>query len=457
MKFQSQLVSKDTYLLLVVLHVIIGYLLFIFRHYAEVYFLVLMMYFIVRIILAPSAKKSQEVLLGCAYFVGAEVLFRMTKGGLAYEASKYLVILFMLMGMFFKGISGKSYPYFLYLLLLFPAILVASVTLTFDANFRTNVAFVLSGPVCLGIAALFCYDRKISHSQLMDVVLYIALPCITLTTYLFFYSPSIKETLSGTASNYAASGGFGPNQVSTALGLGIIAIVIRFFMASPNLLLKIINLIILIAMSYRAVVTFSRGGVFAALIVIAGFLWVMLLKSNYRQKVNIIGSFIVFCLAMALAWIISSNQSLGLIDKRYANQDALGRDKEDITTGRVGLFMEEIDGFLSNPFLGIGASRVKNKRVEYTGMIINSHNEIGRTLSEHGFLGVVIFLILIIKPLIYRSNNKKNYFFYAFYFFWFATINHSGMRIAAPAFLYALCLLNVTYEKNNIHWKQLKE
>ena len=48
------------------------------------------------------------VILGCAYFTGAEVLFRMTGGGLAYEGSKYLVILFMLMGMFFKGLSGKG-------------------------------------------------------------------------------------------------------------------------------------------------------------------------------------------------------------------------------------------------------------------------------------------------------------------------------------------------------------
>ena len=54
------------------------------------------------------------------------------------------------------------------------------------------------------------------------------------------------------------------------------------------------------------------------------------------------------------------------------------------------------------------------------------------------------------------SINKKNYFFYAFLAFWFATINHSGMRIAAPSFLYALALLNVTYEKNPIHRKQIK-
>ena len=93
--------------------------------------------------------------------------------------------------------------------------------LSFFANFRTNIAFVLSGPVCLGIAALFCYDRKVNNRQLLDIIMYLALPCITMTTYLFLYNPSIKDTLSGVVSNSSSSGGFGPNQVATILGLGM--------------------------------------------------------------------------------------------------------------------------------------------------------------------------------------------------------------------------------------------
>ena len=77
-------------------------------------------------------------------------------------------------------------------------------------------------------------------------------------------------------------------------------------------------------------------------------------------------------------------------------------------------------------------------------------------MSEHGFLGFIILLILIIKTLAYRTTNKRNYLFYAFLAFWFATINHSGMRIAAPALLYALALLNVTHDKTPIHRKQIK-
>lgn len=403
-------------------------------------------YFLYRIVMSPPSKLTINVLLGCAYFAGIEILFRMTKGGLAYEASKYLVILFMLIGMFYKGVSGKGYPYFIYLVLLVPSIVVASITITDVASFRTNITFVLSGPVCLGLAALFCYDRKVTYQQVHKIILYIMLPIISTTTYLFLYTPSIKDRLSGTASNAALSGGFGPNQVSTILGLGIFCVVVRLVLKSPNLFLKLLNLVLLGAMAFRGIVTFSRGGILTAIIVVAAFFGTVVLRLKIKRIVPLFGSIFLLVSILAVTWVISSNQTRGLIDKRYANEDALGREKQDLSTGRLDLFMEEIDGFLDRPFLGIGASRVKDRRVEQTGHQLPSHNEIGRLLSEHGLLGIICIMILLFKPLSFRANNRKNIFFFSFLAFWFATINHSGIRIAAPALLYALALLNITHE-----------
>ncbi|TXG38881.1 O-antigen ligase family protein [Seonamhaeicola maritimus] len=437
----------DNYIALVLFHIALGFIFYFQESISKLYFLVVMCYFIIHIVLEPSARKVQTIFLGCAYFTGAEVLFRMTDGGIAYEASKYLVILFMLMGMFFKGLNGKGYPYFFYLILLVPSILVASGTLSYFVNFRTNIAFVLSGPVCLGIAALFCYERKVTNRQLLDIIMYLSLPAISMTTYLFLYNPSVKDKLSGAVSNAALSGGFGPNQVSTALGLGMFAMVVRLFMKSPTLFLKVLNLIILGAMTFRAIVTFSRGGVFAAIIVIGAFLGTLFYHASNKMRNQIVVSFFLLMLTSGLSWVVSSNQTRGLIDKRYANENSKGIKKGDITTGRLTLFKEEIEGFLSSPFLGIGASRVKDRRVEAYGTQLPSHNEIGRLLSEHGILGIIIIMILIIKPIGFRTGNKRNYYFYAFLAFWFATINHSGMRIAAPSLLYAFALLNVVPER----------
>jgi len=448
--------TNITYISAVGFHVLIGILIYYNETLSKLYFLLASVFFVYRIIVAPNNLKTFEILKACAYFVGAEVLFRMTRGAISYEATKYIVILFMIMGMFYKGLSGKGYPYFLYLMLLIPSIFVASTTLSFDANFRTNIAFVLSGPICLGISALFCYDKRIIIKQLHKILLFILLPIISTTAYIFFYNPSVRDVLSGTGSNRASSGGWGANQVATALGLGMFIIVVRLFTKSPTIALKLINAVLLMLITFRAVVTFSRGGVLTAFITIAAFLFFYYLQAKASKKNEIVMIFMLFCISLAGTWVISSTQTGGFIDLRYTNKDHLGREKQDITTGRGELFMNELEGFISSPFFGIGSSRAKDQRIEIEGQGVTSHSEVSRTLAEHGLLGVVILIILLLKPMDLRSKNPSNYFFYAFLAFWFATINHSSMRLAAPAFIYALALINISYEKNPVYRKQLK-
>jgi hypothetical protein len=434
-----------------------GILIYLNESLAKVYFFVALIYFMYRIVLSSNESKTFEVLKACAYFVGAEILFRMTKGGISYEAGKYLVIIFVIMGMFYKGLSGKGYPYFMYLIFMVPSIFVASTALSFDANFRTNIAFVLSGPICLGAAALFCYDKSVSNKQLSKVLLNMVLPIITTTVYIFLYNPTVRDVLSGTGSNRTTSGGWGANQVSTILGLGMFIMAVRLFSKSPSLGLKVLNLLIFSGMAFRAIVTFSRGGVVGAIFTIIAFLVIYYTVVSVKKRNEIIMISILFVFSIMVTWVISSNQTDGYIDLRYANKDHLGREKTDVTTGRGTLFMEEIEGFIESPFFGIGSSRAKDQRLELEGQGITSHSEVSRTLGEHGMFGVVMLVILLLKPFDLRSKNKRNYYFYAFLVFWFATINHSSMRIAAPAFVYALALLNVTHDKNPLHRKQIRK
>jgi hypothetical protein len=443
------------YLTKIIFHIIIGGLLFFVNVFPKFFFYTVIIYFFIQIVIAHKNEKSTTVLKACAYLVGAEVIFRMTSAGIFYESSKYFIILFILFGMFYNGVSNKAYPYFIFLICLVPSIIVASTTIGIDSNLRTNVAFVLSGPVCLGVSALYCYGKKITQKQIVEILLYLALPVISLTTYLFLYSPSLKDVISGTHSNFEASGGFGPNQVSTTLGIGMFVFCVNYFLKSKGLFLKILNIFLFGVITFRGIVTFSRGGVVTAILMIFAFLGVFYFVSKGRQKSLIVTSFLLLLLASSAIWIVSSEQTGGMIDKRYANEDKKGKKKEDVSAGRVDLFMGELEGFINEPFLGVGASGMKELRIQTEGKVVATHNELSRLLSEHGILGIFMLLILIIKPLAFRTNNKGNYFFYAFLVFWFATINHSAMRIAAPGFIYALALLNVKYEKRFVHRKRL--
>src|SRR5690606_12674999 len=116
-----------------------------------------------------------------------------------------------------------------------------------------------------------------------------------------------------------------------------------------------------------------------------------------------------------------------------------------ITTGRVDLLEVEMDAFQENPFFGIGIGQGKFQFREEMGITSASHNEISRMLSEHGLFGILALLVLLIAPMVTKLNGRKNIYFYPFIIFWGLTIVTTSMRIAAPAFIYALCLLNIDY------------
>ena len=444
-----------TYIHKIALHVCLGFLLYNLSFFPRLFYFGVIAYFLFSIFSAPENKKTITILQACAYIVGVEILFRMTSAGIFYESSKYLVILFMTIGMVFNGLSNKSYPYLIFLFLLVPSIIVAFINTGIDANLRKNIAFVLSGSVCLGMSALYCYDKKINVKQLNGILLHLGLPIISLTTYLFLYTVRLEDIFRGTQSNFAASGGFGPNQVSTVLGLGMFIFCVNFFINSKTLLIKGINILLFGLISYRAIITFSRGGVLTAVLMIVGFLVIFYLGTSLKNKRSISLYAMILVFASSIIWVISSSQTSGLIDKRYANQDASGRVKEDISAGRVEIFQSELQGFYDEPLFGVGASVMKERRKEVIGRAIATHNELSRIISEHGILGIIMLVILFFKPLIYRIHNKRNFLFYAFLIFWFATINHSAMRIAAPGFIYALALLNITHEKRTVHRKRL--
>ena len=274
----------------------------------------------------------------------------------------------------------------------------------------------------------------------------LAYPLIATVVYMYLYTPSVKDVVTNTESNFETSGGFGPNQVSTILGLGIFLFFVKIVLISKTAWIRNINILFFVIITFRGIVTFSRGGVITGFVMII-ILVVLLLfytKSYVKSKIIMLVVFGLF--ALSGIWAYSSIQTSGLIDKRYANQDARGREKASKLTGRERLIESEFNMFLDNPIFGIGVGKNKEYRLETTGIDAASHNEITRMLAEHGSLGLLGLIILLTTPLALYFNNKQNIFLFSFVVFWILTINHAAMRLAAPAFVYALSLLKVQFE-----------
>ncbi|MDR5589721.1 O-antigen ligase family protein [Christiangramia sp. SM2212] len=438
---------------MLLLHAAIAFAIFLFRPAATFYSLAVIGYFL--FIVIQNQNRNNEALMAAAYIAGAEVFWRMTDALIFYETGKYAVILFLLIGLFFKGTSSKAVPFWTYLLILVPGIIIGSMTIGYDTNFRKAVAFNLSGPVCLGISALYCYYKKIKKTDFEKVIVMLLLPLLSQMLYLFLYTPSLREGIISLSGNYAATGGYGPNQISTVFGLGAFLLVTRLFTVKDKLI-NIIDLVLLGLIGYRAIITFSRGGVFTGILCVVLFIIFFYYKQDLKSQANINKKIFIVISSFIIIWLVSSIQTFGLIGNRYTNRDAAGQLKDDITTGRVELIVTELHAFYKHPVIGIGVGKGYEYREENLGIEIASHNEISRLLSEHGLLGIFALCILIFVPIVFWFKFQNNYFFLAFVAFWFLTINHSAMRIALPAFIYGLALLYIVDEKKNpVHRKRL--
>lgn len=435
------------YFFLILLHVLLALFCYKYSFVSKIYALsiiVIGIFFVVK-----NKNANNEVLYAAGYLVGAEVFLRMTHGNPNYEFGKYGVILFSILGMYFSGYSKKAMPYLVFLLLLMPGTILAINSI--ETRVLQSILFNISGPVCLAVCAIYTFKRKISEQQISHILLAIGLPIFSCSIYLFLYCPITTLTYFNTESSWMLSGDFGPNQVATVLGLGMFVFFIRLIDKSYNFFYFGLNLLLTLAIFYRGIMTFSRGGMLTSVIMILIVVLLFFLNSETKNSVQWKFKFFLIFVSFSGVFLFATYQTHGLLINRYASEDMRGNFKwRKITTGRVRLAMSEIKTFKENPVFGIGSGKSSEVRSEKSVKFATTHNEMTRLIAEHGILGLAALLILLIIPILLFFKNKKNRFLITFYLFWLLTINHSGMRIAAPSFLYALALLHIKFDKKRI-------
>ena len=92
----------------------------------------------------------------------------MAGGMIFYELRKYAVFIFLFVGMVVeKRNHHVSLSYLIYILLLL--IGIAFVDIPFNESIRKAIAFNLSGPILLGVSAIYFYRRPLSLLALLHV------------------------------------------------------------------------------------------------------------------------------------------------------------------------------------------------------------------------------------------------------------------------------------------------
>lgn len=431
--------KEQTYIRLIFSHVFIGFLIFLYPFLAKLYcvlIVILGFYFVLK-----NKNKNNEVLLASAYVAGAEVFLRTTFGTPMYEFGKYFIIIFVTLGVIIKGIPKIKNPYWLYLLLLVPSVLISINSIEIDV--RKKILFDILGPVCLGICSIYTYKRKISKTNLENILLAFGLPLIACCFFLLFAYPITNTTIENTESNWYLSGKFAPNQMATVLGFGVFIFFCRTIFQITSRKVFFLNAILTCCLFYRGLLTFSRGGMLTgiAVILLMSILIIFLEKDlkEFKRKL------ILFAVLFPLVFVFTNYQTDNLLFKRYMNQNPTGLYKSKEINGRQDLALEEIELFKENPLTGIGAGEIKEIRKLKSGTL--THSEITRLLAEHGLFGFLSIILLIVFPLQNYIKNRRNYYLLCFFSFWLLTVNHSGMRTVAPAFIYALSILALKNEE----------
>lgn len=425
---------------LILLHLGIGVLISFFPALSKVYSVLIILfgfYFVVK-----NKNKNHEVLYVVAYLVGSEVFLRSNER-ISYEFAKYFMLLFLILGMYYNGISKKAYPYFVFLLLLLPGIFISFFTL--ESDIRRKMVFDISGPVCLAFCSLYTYNKKVSFRKINTILFTIGLPILSTCVFLFINSPTGTLNTTTIASSFFLSGGFGPNQMSTILGLGVFVFCARLMLLPSTKPMIILTMGLAAYIYYRGLLTFSRGGMITGIAIILLLLLSLYFNSKHYQNIKLK---IVLVVGMLLIVSITTcYQTNWALTQRYASVFATAKNASGETKGRKRIALNEIRFFKENPMLGIGVGKGKEIRKKESGRNTSSHCEMTRLLAEHGVLGLISILILLYMPIQLLIRNKQNIYLLSFIGFWFLTVNHSGMRIAAPAFIYGLALMNIQFNR----------
>ena len=446
--FKSSVLAKFQHL---ILHVGIGLVVSQVRALAQLYLLGIVVYFVYQII--TKSNKTYYALGGAAYIASAEIFLRMTKAMPFWELGKYLVIFFMLLGMLYEGFKLKAWPVLTFVLLLLPGVVIAYLNFDyFDESFRKTILFNLSGPLSLFATALFCYHKQFKFATLLRLVDLMLLPIISMVVYIILYAPPMEQVVFTTESNALTSGGYSGNQVATVLGLGMFLSYVRILMPPKHAILNLINIGVLGLLTYRCLLTFSRGGFITALLMMGIFTVLFISWAPLAKKAKATVKLVGLGVGGFVLWISVVAVTRGLIVNRYTGKNALG-EEQDITSGRGDILSQEVEAFYEDPFLGVGVGMGKFFRIEEADGGGATHNEVARMLAEHGLLGVLALLILLLIPLGFLLSKNRNLLMLPFVAFWFLIINHSAMRVALPGFMYGFALLSITYaskkEKQN--------
>jgi hypothetical protein len=192
-----------------------------------------------------------------------------------------------------------------------------------------------------------------------------------------------------------------PADVVNPNGLGFVIVTaipfLHYLMLPRGGFSKFLYFIILTLLLYALLLTMSRGGMIA--LVIIG--WITFRKSKYKSLL----------IVLSIGFLIAGWSQIDDFQKdRYLSIIGLAKSAQNKSTteGRVEGMLNEFVVGLSRPIVGHGIGTTREAKYHATGREKASHNMYGQLLIETGLLGLVFFIryVLAIKNILVKLKQE---------------------------------------------------
>lgn len=378
---------------------------------------------------AVSKTKLYQVAYLSAYITGAEVLWRMTGAQVFWEAGKYATVLVLLVAMVrYRKFKPQALP-MVYFVLLLPSVILTAADVGWHEA-RMLISGNLSGPFALTVAACFFSQLKLSPLHMRQILLAAVAPVFGIAVIAFFGIASAEDIVFTAESNSTTSGGFGPNQVSSVLGLG--ALLCLFLILHPRVggKAKLGLGAMMIFLATQSALTFSRGGLYTAAgaVILASFY----LLRDARARIQF--AIVTALLLVGLQFVILprlNDLTDGALAERFQDTGLTNRDR---------IFLMDLEIWAEHPMFGVGPGIAKYYRADL-GVGAIAHTEFSRLVAEHGVFGLAALIVLLFaaaRNLVRARGAKEKAYVTAFTGWSCLYMLNAAMRLAAPCLMFGL-------------------
>jgi hypothetical protein len=279
----------------------------------------------------------------------------------------------------------------------------------------------------LVICARFFSSLELSPARTLRLFMALAAPVVAIGAIVVSNIVSIERIHFTFQSNFATSGGFGPNQVSLALGLGALASLWCVLERGVRWPLRLSLFGLMMWLGTQSALTFSRGGLLGALVSGGVALAFLATQAEARRKLVIVVP-IVFVVSSYVIWPGLVSFTGGALAVRYQEKGLTHRDE---------LGMEDLELWYDHPMLGVGPGLSPLHHLNG----VAAHTEFTRLLAEHGIFGAFAVLLLLGAGTrnIIRAASAREKGLVASALTWsILFMLNSAMRTVAPSFMYGL-------------------